>query len=133
MAARLESPAGGYYNAAESEDLLYRGKELFDGALPAANAVAALDLLDLAEATGEQRFAAAAERTLRAFASLAARHADGARTMALAFARLEARRRWETDRGAADRKRHRKRRRARRGPPARPRPCGSSRRRRRRW
>ncbi len=100
MAARLESPAGGYYNAAESEDLLYRGKELFDGALPAANAVAALDLLDLAEATGEERFAAAAERTLRAFASLAARHADGVRAMALAFARLEARQKSETGRGA---------------------------------
>jgi len=96
MRARLASPAGGFFNAAESDDLLFRGKETFDGALPAANAVAALVLLDLAAATGEERFAAEAERTLRAFASLAARHVDGARTLALAFARLEARRGSET-------------------------------------
>ncbi len=96
MRDRLAAPAGGYFNATESDDLLFRGKETFDGALPAANAVAALDLLDLAAATGEERFAAEAERTLRAFASLAARHVDGARTLALAFARLEARRQGET-------------------------------------
>jgi len=96
MRDRLASPAGGYFNATESDDLLFRGKETFDGALPAANAVAALDLLDLAAATGEERFAAEGERTLRAFASLAVRHVDGARTLALAFAQLAARRRGET-------------------------------------
>ena len=104
MTARLESPAGGFFNAAEADDLLYRGKEMFDGALPAANAVAALDLLDLAAATGEERFAAAAERTLRAFASLAVRHPDGARALAVALARFEAHRRVETglDRPASE-------------------------------
>jgi uncharacterized protein YyaL (SSP411 family) len=82
---RLASPRGGYFNAAESADLLARGKEIFDGALPAANGVAALHLLELAEATGEERFRDAAERTLRAFAPLVATHPDGARTMALAL------------------------------------------------
>jgi hypothetical protein len=83
---RLASPRGGYFNAAEAPDLMVRGKELFDGAMPGANGVAALNLLELAAATRDERFAAAAERTLRAFAPTADAHPDGARTMALAFA-----------------------------------------------
>jgi uncharacterized protein YyaL (SSP411 family) len=88
MGRRLGSPHGGYFNAEQSEDLLVRGKELFDGALPAANAVAALDALDLAAATGEARFLDSAESTLRAFAPVVATHPDGARTMTIALARL---------------------------------------------
>lgn len=88
MGRRLASPRGGYFNAEERDDLLVRGKELFDGALPAANAVAALDALDLAAATGETRFLDSAESTLRAFAPVVATHPDGARTMTIALARL---------------------------------------------
>jgi hypothetical protein len=87
--ARLASPRGGYFNAAEADDLLVRGKEIFDGALPAANGVAALHLLDLAAATGESRYLAAAERTLRAFAPVVSAHPDGARTTVIALARFE--------------------------------------------
>ncbi len=83
---RLASPRGGYFNAAEAPDLMVRGKELFDGAMPGANGVAALNLLELAAATRDDRFAVAAERTLRAFAPTVDAHPDGARTMALAFA-----------------------------------------------
>lgn len=90
MARRLEAPAGGFFNAADAPDLLFRGKEVFDGALPAANPVAALGLLDLARRTGEPRFAETAERSLRAFAPLAQRHPDGARALAVALARCEA-------------------------------------------
>ena len=61
---------------------------IFDGAMPGANGVAALNLLDLAAATGESRFLALAERTLRAFAPLVARHPEGSKTMALALARF---------------------------------------------
>ncbi len=89
---RLGSPRGGFFNTADAPDLLVRGKEIFDGAMPGANGVAALNLLDLAAATGESRFLALAERTLRAFAPLVARHPEGSKTMALAlarFARLE--------------------------------------------
>ncbi|HLF55225.1 MAG TPA: hypothetical protein VI942_00125, partial [Thermoanaerobaculia bacterium] len=85
---RLASPRGGYFNAAESDDLLFRSKELFDGAMPAANGVAALHLLELRGATGEGRFLDAAERTLRAFAPIVSTHPDAARTIALALARF---------------------------------------------
>jgi hypothetical protein len=40
--ARLAHPAGGWYNAAESPDLLLRSQEIFDGATPAANAAAVI-------------------------------------------------------------------------------------------
>ncbi len=85
---RLGSPRGGFFNTAEALDLLVRGKEIFDGALPGANGVAAHNLLDLAAATGERRFRELAERTLRAFAPLVERHPEGAKTMALALARF---------------------------------------------
>ncbi len=62
---RLGSPRGGFFNSADAPDLLVRGKEVFDGAMPGANGVAAHNLLDLAAATGESRFLALAERTLR--------------------------------------------------------------------
>jgi len=87
MESRLASPAGGYFNAAAGEDLLVRGKEIFDGAMPAANAVAALDLLALAAATGETRFHERLERSLRAFAPVATTHVDGARAFSIALAR----------------------------------------------
>jgi len=85
---RLASPRGGYFNAADSDDLLFRAKEIFDGATPAANSVAALNALELAERRGEDRFLERAERTARAFAPLVSTHPDGARTMAIALARL---------------------------------------------
>jgi hypothetical protein len=85
---RLASPRGGFFNAEERDDLMVRGKELFDGALPAANAVAALDAIDLAAATGDERYLDSAESTLRAFAPVVATHPDGARAMTIAFARL---------------------------------------------
>jgi uncharacterized protein YyaL (SSP411 family) len=86
---RLASPRGGFFNAAEADDLLIRGKELFDGAMPAANGVAALNLLELASATGEATYLDQAEHTLRAFAPLVVTHPDGARTLTIAFAAVE--------------------------------------------
>jgi uncharacterized protein YyaL (SSP411 family) len=88
QARRLSSRRGGFFNAADAPDLLVRGKELFDGAIPGANGVAALNLLELADATGDGDYAAAAETTLRAFAQSVTAHPDGARTMTLALARL---------------------------------------------
>ena len=87
---RLAAPEGGYFNAGESAELRFRGREIFDGALPAANAVAALNALELHEATGDPAYRAAAERTLRAFAPVAASHPDGARTLTLALRRFAA-------------------------------------------
>jgi uncharacterized protein len=85
---RLASSRGGYFNAAEADDLLIRGKELFDGAMPAANGVAALNLVELHTSTGDSAYLEAAERTLRAFAPIVETHADGARTLCLASRRV---------------------------------------------
>ena len=75
---------GGYFVAAAAPDLLARSREVFDGALPSANAIAALNLTDLAARTGEARFAQAADRLLRAFGHFAERQGDAARMLAVA-------------------------------------------------
>ncbi len=84
---RLEDPEGGFFTAAASDQVLCRSKEAFDGATPAANAIAALNLIELGERTGEERWREAAARTLRAFAGLVEQLPDGARTLALAARR----------------------------------------------
>ncbi len=66
---------GGFFTTGrDHEALLARLKSPHDGALPAGNAVHALNLLRLAELTGRVALAERAERTLRAFAGLAHRH-----------------------------------------------------------
>ena len=62
-------PAGGYFLTAKGHDpLLVRLKPDYDSALPAGNSVAVLNLLRLAELTGNDGYRQAAEKTLRAFA-----------------------------------------------------------------
>jgi len=85
---RLGDPeGGGFFAAAESPDLLFRSKDIFDGAMPSANAVAAWNLVELAERTGGERWIAEARRTLTAFAPLVERSPDAVRTLALATRR----------------------------------------------
>jgi hypothetical protein len=84
---RLAHPRGGWYNAAESPDLLLRSQEIFDGATPAANAVAVLGHLELDRlqgATGNGRFRERAARALAAFAPAVERAPEAARTLAMA-------------------------------------------------
>jgi uncharacterized protein len=85
---RLAHPQGGWYNAARSPELLLRSQEVFDGAVPAANAVAVLALLELSEATGEPRFRERAERALAAVAPAIERAPEAARMLALANLRF---------------------------------------------
>ncbi len=85
---RLAAPGGGFYVAAASPDLLFRSREIFDGAVPAANGVAILNLLELAARTGEERWRELATEALRAFGPLVEGHPEGARTLTLAAARL---------------------------------------------
>ncbi len=87
---RLAHPDGGFYNAAERPDLLFRSQEIFDGATPAANGVAALNFLELARRTGEGRFAEHAERLLGAYAPVVDQAPEAARMLALATARYRA-------------------------------------------
>ncbi|HEX3125835.1 MAG TPA: DUF255 domain-containing protein [Thermoanaerobaculia bacterium] len=85
---RLRDPQGGFFGAAESPDLLFRSKDVFDGAMPAANAVAILNLLDLAERTGESHWKSEARAALQAFAPMVQTYPDGARMMSIAARRF---------------------------------------------
>ncbi len=85
---RLGDLRGGYFAAAESSDLLFRTQEIFDGATPAPNAVAALNLLALADRTGEAPYRERAEALLRSFAPLVSTQLEAARAMMLVVRRL---------------------------------------------
>jgi uncharacterized protein YyaL (SSP411 family) len=85
---RLADPLGGWHMAAERDDLLFRTKEIFDGATPAANAVAVLNALELAERGAGARFRSRAEAALRAFAPQVDQQVEAARTLALAARRF---------------------------------------------
>ncbi len=85
---RLAHPDGGFYNAAQAPDLLFRSQEIFDGATPAANGVAALNLLELARRTGDASFARSAEHALAAYAPVVEQAPEAARMLALATARF---------------------------------------------
>jgi len=85
--ARLAAPEGGFYDAAEREHLLLRGREVFDAAVPAANAVSVLNLLELADLRAEKRWRESAERALRAFSGSLERSPAAAATLSLALLR----------------------------------------------
>ena len=62
---------GGFFPySAQGEQLITRTKEVYDGAMPSGNAVAALVLSRLALLTGEERFRAAKERQFRYLAGV---------------------------------------------------------------
>jgi uncharacterized protein YyaL (SSP411 family) len=73
MLAHFEDEAGGgfFTSADDAEELLFRHKEVYDGALPSGNSVAAWNLLRLARLTGQNALEEAARRTLAAFGSAA--------------------------------------------------------------
>jgi hypothetical protein len=86
LAAHYEDPAGGFFATADDhERLLAREKPGGDGAEPSGNSLAALDLLRLAELTGDERYRQRAERTLRAFARPLADHPASMAEMLLAL------------------------------------------------
>ncbi len=59
---------GGFYQTADySETALIRSKEIYDGAYPSGNSVAALDLICLARMTGETRFEEKTAQLMHAF------------------------------------------------------------------
>ena len=62
-------PAGGglYFTADDAEELLIRKKEIYDGATPSGNSVAALNLLRLARMTANADLEHRAELLARAF------------------------------------------------------------------
>jgi len=88
--SRLASSEGGYYAAAENDDLVVRSRDVYDGALPAANAVAVGNLLELATQTGEERWRERAARALCAHGALVRERPEAARTLALVARRASA-------------------------------------------
>ena len=84
---RLGDPAGGFYVAGPSDDVLFRSKEVVDGAVPGANSVAVLNLISLFEATGESRWLEGAKQSLLIFGGFAERHPAAFKTLSLAVKR----------------------------------------------
>ncbi|MEE4270510.1 MAG: thioredoxin domain-containing protein, partial [Thermoanaerobaculales bacterium] len=69
---------GGYFfTAADNETLLVRQKEVYDGAIPSGNSVAARNLLRLARLTGREELATRADEIFAAFAADTDRAASG--------------------------------------------------------
>ncbi len=73
MLAHFEDrAAGGFFTSADdAEELLFRHKDVYDGALPSGNSVAAWNLLRLARLTGRTELEEHGRRTLAAFGSAA--------------------------------------------------------------
>jgi hypothetical protein len=88
---RLGDPAGGFFTSPDRPDLRWRSKPVFDGNLPAANAVAVLNLLDLAHRTGDRRWLDQAEAALAAFATVAEEQTDAVRMLCVAVHRYHRR------------------------------------------
>ncbi|MCX5745687.1 MAG: thioredoxin domain-containing protein, partial [Proteobacteria bacterium] len=86
LAAQLEPRFGdrdGGFFMTEGEPILVRGRPIDDGAEPSANAVAALDLVRLAELTGDPTWRARAARLFAAFNAELARGSASALRSAL--------------------------------------------------
>ncbi|OPX86312.1 MAG: hypothetical protein A4E53_03222 [Pelotomaculum sp. PtaB.Bin104] len=60
--------SGFYFNGNDSEQLIARPKEIYDGALPSGNSVALANLLRLARLTGDEALTETAEKLVGAFA-----------------------------------------------------------------
>ena len=67
--------AGGFFTTGhDAEPLIVRTKEIFDGATPSANAVAALALARLGALTGSERYSEAAREVIDMFGDILVRH-----------------------------------------------------------
>jgi uncharacterized protein YyaL (SSP411 family) len=88
--ARLGDAGGGFFVAGATADLLFRSMDPFDGATPAANAVAVLNLVDLAARQPHEaaRWRGQAAGALRAFGSLIEQHPEAVRMLAVAARRF---------------------------------------------
>jgi hypothetical protein len=78
---RLGDPDGGYFVAAASDELPFRSKEIFDGALPSGNGIAVQNLLKLAAASGEKRWLERAHASIRWFSVLLEQRPEAVKTM----------------------------------------------------
>ena len=73
-----DDEGGGYFlTGSDAEELLFRPKESYDGALPSGNSITALNLLRLARLTGDERWEIKAEQQLLAFRPVLEEHPSG--------------------------------------------------------
>jgi Highly conserved protein containing a thioredoxin domain len=73
-----DEEGGGYYlTGSDAEELLFRPKESYDGALPSGNSITALNLFRLARITGDNRWEKRAMQQLLDFRSVLAEHPSG--------------------------------------------------------
>src|SRR5262249_33401290 len=77
---------GFYYVSHDHEKLFARAKDQYDGAQPSGNSMAARNLVRLWTKTGEERYRALAEKTLKAFAGSLKNHGSSLTTMTEALA-----------------------------------------------
>jgi hypothetical protein len=72
-----DTNGGLYMTADDGEKLLIRSKDIYDGAIPSGNSVAALNLLRLGHMTGRQEYLKKAEEITRVFAGTVNRYPPG--------------------------------------------------------
>lgn len=72
-----ESQGGLLYYAKDSEELLVNPKEVYDGAIPSPNSLAARNLLWLGQLTGDEKILQRAEQLLKAFSRPVSDHPWG--------------------------------------------------------
>ncbi|MBN3526827.1 thioredoxin domain-containing protein [Paenibacillus apiarius] len=72
-----DDDGGFYFYGSDGEQLLTRMKEIYDGAIPSGNAVAAVQLQKLALMTEDDELRSVAERQLQAFAGTVKRYPSG--------------------------------------------------------
>ncbi|MBN2542648.1 thioredoxin domain-containing protein [bacterium] len=69
---------GGFYETPEyGEEILFRQKELYDGALPSGNSIAFYNLLRLSRLTGRHEYEDKADKLIRTFSSMISRTPTG--------------------------------------------------------
>jgi uncharacterized protein YyaL (SSP411 family) len=68
-----DARGGFYFTGVDAEALLARAKEVYDGAMPSGNSVAAMALLRVARMTGDTSLEERAQALVRAFSGIAAR------------------------------------------------------------
>ncbi len=72
-----ETVGGFYFTASDSEETLLRKKELYDGATPSGNSVAALNLLRLSRMSGNMDLELKSNRLLKAFSGMVNKFPSG--------------------------------------------------------
>ncbi|KJR48871.1 Thymidylate kinase [Desulfosporosinus sp. I2] len=74
---RDEEEGGYYLTGSDAEELLFRPKESYDGALPSGNSITALNLFRFARMTGDERWERKAEQQLLDFRPVLEEHPSG--------------------------------------------------------